>query len=106
MRSCLEKPTEYIPTDLFQPLFDVLKEVVQDLDALHGERRKKSLRLLSLSEAARRLGVSRNGTLHCWIRDRRIAAVKVGGRLKISVAEVERVSTEGIGGAGRHAPRR
>jgi len=83
-----------------------LTGAVRGLAKTSPARAAKGRRLLSLSEAARQLGVSRNKTLHQWIRDRRIKIVTVEGRQKVPVAEVERLSAEGMGPAGRHAERR
>jgi hypothetical protein len=54
-------------------------------------------RLLSLREAARVLGVSRNRTLPVLIREGRVRVVTVNGKPKIPADEVERISREGTG---------
>jgi excisionase family DNA binding protein len=51
--------------------------------------------LLSLNEAARLLGISRNTTLHDLIESGKIRAVVVAGRLRVPREEVERVAREG-----------
>ncbi len=80
-----------------------LAEVVRRLDELRdevvalrreGRPRRVGQPLLSLREAARRLGVSRNSTLVDLIRDRRIRTTKVNGRVRVPAAEVERLIRE------------
>ncbi len=79
----------------------LLADVVRRLDALQAEvrelrpRRPNPRPLLSLREAARRLGVSRNSTLAGLIHDRRIKTVRVAGRIKVPAVEVERLIREG-----------
>lgn len=51
--------------------------------------------MLSMSEAARRLGVSRNDTLHELIATKQIRTVTVRGRTRIPLSEIERVQLEG-----------
>jgi excisionase family DNA binding protein len=51
--------------------------------------------LLSMEEAARRLGL-RPVTVRMWAAARRIAKVKLGRRVLIPVAEVERLISENL----------
>jgi excisionase family DNA binding protein len=46
-------------------------------------------RLLSLPEAAQRLGVSRH-TLRSWVRQKRIAHIRLGRRVVIAPVDIER----------------
>lgn len=82
---------------------ETLSEVLARLDALQAEvvalrrearPRKAGQPLLSLREAARRLGVSRNSTLADLISDRRIRTTKINGRVRIPAAEIERLIHE------------
>jgi hypothetical protein len=52
-------------------------------------------RLVSLREAARLLGISRTRTLPALIREQRIHVVKVNGKPKIAMHEIERIGSEG-----------
>lgn len=64
--------------------------------------------LLSKSEAAKALGISRNSTLEDLIRLKLLQTVKVNKRLKIPRFEVERLASQGFdtnGGISRHRPR-
>lgn len=78
--------------DVLARLDVLLAEVV----ALRREARphKAGQPLLSLREAARRLGISRNSTLVDLISDRRIRTTKIAGRVRIPAAEVERLIHE------------
>ncbi|WP_375757421.1 helix-turn-helix domain-containing protein [Corallococcus exercitus] len=59
-------------------------------------QRKTGAELLSKKEAARRLGVDRATTLEQLIASGHIKTVPFNGRLRIPLAEVERVLNEGI----------
>lgn len=63
------------------------------------ERRNSQKGLLSMREAARRLGIDRSSTLPELIRTGRIAVVLKGTRPAIPVSEVERIAQEGFGDA-------
>lgn len=65
------------------------------LDALLKERRVNTKRLLSLREAARQLGISRDKTLHEMIARKQIKTVQLKGKLKIPASEVERIALSG-----------
>lgn len=84
-------------------LREAIAEVNRRLEQLTAEvaRLRSDLRprragqpLLSLREAARRLGVSRNSTLQDLIRDRRIRTTRVNGRVRIPATEIERLIRE------------
>jgi excisionase family DNA binding protein len=59
-------------------------------------QRKTGAELLSKKEAARRLGVDRATTLEQLIASGHIKTVPFNGRVRIPLAEVERVLNEGI----------
>jgi excisionase family DNA binding protein len=62
-------------------------------------------KLLSLREAARRLGVDRNTTLRALIRTGQLRTVNTGGRPRIPAAEVERFAkVDRTGDAPRPVP--
>src|SRR6266545_8300192 len=85
--------------DLLERLVSTLERVERRLARLEAanEPMRAECRLLSMREAARRLGVSRTRTLPDLIRDRRIRTVTVNGRPKVPMEEVERVEREGTG---------
>lgn len=60
----------------------------------HSRRPTADKRLLSLAEAARRIGVSRNRTMHALIASGDIHAIKVGKRWRIASAELDRFERE------------
>jgi hypothetical protein len=60
------------------------------------DRRNSQKGLLSMREAARRLGIDRSSTLPELIRTGRIAVVLKGTRPAIPVSEVERIAQEGF----------
>jgi excisionase family DNA binding protein len=64
--------------------------------------------LLSKAAAAEMLGVSRNATMTELIRSGRLRTVTVGARVRIPLAEVERLTREGLDAAPaqRKAPPR
>ena len=57
---------------------------------------RRAHQLLSLREAARRLGVDRGTTLAELIEQRRLRVVQVNGRPRIPAVEVERLAQEGF----------
>jgi len=65
------------------------------------QQRKSASHLLSMREAARRLGVDRNTTLREMIDAGHIRAVPFQGGLRIPASEIERVCTEGLTPARR-----
>ena len=69
------------------------------VDELLATKRKPRRALLSFSQAASVLGVSRNDTLHEMVAAGRVKAVKVNGRWKIPATEIERIQREGISAA-------
>jgi excisionase family DNA binding protein len=71
---------------------DALRTEMSELRS--GQPKVSPRPFLSLREAARRLGVSRNSTLVDLIADRRIKTVRVNGRVKVPASEVERVIRE------------
>jgi hypothetical protein len=57
--------------------------------------RRQESRLLSLTAAARWLGVDRKTTLLDLIHDKRLRTVLVGNRCKVPLVELERIEWEG-----------
>jgi excisionase family DNA binding protein len=55
---------------------------------------KKELAMLTVREAAARLGL-RDSTLRAWIMQRRIGIVRLGRAIRIPLEEVERLIAEG-----------
>jgi len=51
--------------------------------------------LLSVEEAARRLGGLSKWTIHCWLSQGKLQRTKVGGRTMIRSSELEKVINEG-----------
>jgi excisionase family DNA binding protein len=51
--------------------------------------------LLSVEEAARRLGGISKWTLHAWLSQGRLQRTKVGGRTMICESELQRVIQDG-----------
>lgn len=84
------------PDDPIQQVCERLAALESEVRALRGavKPRQAGKAFLSLREAARRLGVSRNSTLADLISDRRIKTVRLNGRLKVPAAEVERLIRE------------
>lgn len=75
-----------------EALAAALERIERKVDALTRER--PSSRLLSKRQAARLLGISRTTTLEDMIADRKLRVVKVGDRVRIPAAEVERITAE------------
>ena len=67
-------------------------------------QRKMNSELLSKKEAARRLGVDRATTLEGLIASGNIKTVPFNGRVRIPLAEVERILSEGTPLVGRPRP--
>lgn len=71
----------------------VLEDVASKVSQLVG--RQPPQRLLSKRQGAALLGVSRGRTLDRLIRTGAIRAVQVGSRVRIPMAEIERITVEG-----------
>ena len=82
-----------------QALASTLARLEAKLDKLLADKRKPRRALLSFSQAATALGVSRNDTLHEMIAAGRLKAVRINGRWKIPTSEIERVQCEGVSAA-------
>jgi hypothetical protein len=86
-------------------LVGVVGALVVELAALRAEVRAlrpvaaDANRLVSHREAARLLGVSRTRTLPLLLRQRGVNTVKVAGRPKIPMGDIERIGREGMGRA-------
>ena len=82
--------------ELLQVMLTKLSTLEADVGELRREARSKGRPrpFLSLREAARRLGVSRNSTLADLIGDRRVKTVRINGKVKVPAAEVERLIRE------------
>jgi excisionase family DNA binding protein len=63
--------------------------------ALEKDQKQNARRLLSKSEAARRLGVDRNTTLKILIATKQLPVIRGGKRLLIPESAVERLVLEG-----------
>jgi excisionase family DNA binding protein len=61
--------------------------------------------LLSVDEAARRLGGLSKFTVHAWLSKGKIRRVKIGTRTMIRQSEIDRVIAEGDGGKSPGRPR-
>lgn len=61
--------------------------------------------LLSVEEAARRLGGISKWTVHAWLSQGRLRRTKVGGRTMIRESELKRVIREGEKSNGRCGPK-
>jgi excisionase family DNA binding protein len=59
--------------------------------------------LISVSEAARRLGGLSKWTVYSWLSQGRLRRTKVGGRTMLRVGELKRVVVDG---GKSHSPRR
>lgn len=70
-------------------------------DTLYLEEFVESL--LSVEEAARRLGGVSKWTVHAWLSQGRLKRTKVGSRTMIRESELQRVIEDG---GKSHAPRR
>jgi hypothetical protein len=75
----------------------VAGSIIKHLNAqpLQRRRRGSTADSLSYTEAARRLGISRNGALHDLIADHRIRTVTIAGHKRIPVSEIERILNNG-----------
>jgi len=83
-------------------LLDALEaRLQQDMGAWSKTyQRDRRHQTFSLSQAARRLGISRSNTLTPAVAGGKIATVPWGPkRVRISLAEIERLEAEGFGGA-------
>jgi excisionase family DNA binding protein len=58
--------------------------------------------LLSVNEAARRLGGISKWTIHAWLSQGRLQRTKVGGRTMIRESELEKVIQDGGKSPSRH----
>ena len=61
--------------------------------------------LISVSEAARRLGGISRWTLYCWLSKGKLGRVKIGSRTMVAESELIRLIEEGKGGKSA-GPRR
>lgn len=77
-------------------LADVLRALEDFRAEFRALKAPKPKLILSLRQAAARLGVDRATTLHDLIRLGVIRTVDVNGKTKIPVAEVERLAREGF----------
>jgi excisionase family DNA binding protein len=75
---------------------DAGEAILREIRSLKAQlANTRSKRLLSKREAAKYLGVSRGRTLDVLIAAGRLRTVRIGGRLKIPLEEVERLATSG-----------
>lgn len=73
------------------------------LERAQRDHQEEPTVLLSKRDAARRLAISRGRTLDSMIASGQIRAVRMGGRLRIPVVEIERLQHQG---SGNRAPAR
>lgn len=85
-------------------LHHVVAALREEIRALRREVAALALRwgehapaLLSMRQAAKRLGIGRTDTLPHLIAQRRIRTVTLAGRTKIPLSEIERIEHEGTG---------
>jgi excisionase family DNA binding protein len=69
----------------------------------NGSRRFYLEQLISVSEAARRLGGISKWTVHAWLSQGRLQRTKVGSRTMIRESELQKMIEDG---GKSHAPRR
>jgi hypothetical protein len=76
---------------------ELLETINAKLDLLLKGRNRATgtKRFLSMREAARQLGISRDKALHDLIVSKRIRTVQVNGTTKIPASEIERVAQFG-----------
>lgn len=93
----LKLPTDVAHSRLLARLIAETARFREELKGLVSRASaKRAHQLLSLREAARRLGVDRGTTLAELIEQRRLRVVHVNGRPRIPAAEVERLAQEGF----------
>lgn len=73
----------------------ILTELLAELRRIRQALERSERELLSITAAAKRLGVSKT-TLAELVARGRVASVPVGKRARISRAEIERLSREGL----------
>lgn len=97
------------PEDVPGILKAILAEERRQTALLERERKHRSSAdpraLLSKREAARLLGVSRGRTLDSLIASGQVRVVRIGGRLRVPRAELERLQAEGVEDTGPTTPR-
>jgi excisionase family DNA binding protein len=91
----LTAANEPMVADVLTRLDRIEALVAKFVSEMPRRRRGEDSRLLTMSQAARRLGVSRTRTLPLLIQDRRIRTVTVAGQTRIPASEVERIEAEG-----------
>lgn len=78
---------------------DALRAELKAIKSTHQqtarELRSAEVRLLSKARASKRLGIG-NETLTYLIRSKQLGTVKVGKRVKIPTADVERLASQGF----------
>ena len=76
---------------------DAAEAILREIRSLKAQLASaaRSKRLLSKRDAARYLGVSRGRTLDALIAAGRLRTVRIGGRIKIPLEELERIATFG-----------
>lgn len=95
-------------TVLAELLAELLAEVRRQtgiLERAHREREREPRALLSKREAARLLGVSRGRTLDALLASGQVRAVRIGGRLRVPITEIERLQADGLDGLAPTAHR-
>jgi excisionase family DNA binding protein len=84
----------------------IIAQVTVCLQHLPQEMGMEFKELMSVGDAARRLGGISKWTVYAWLSQGKLARVKVGSRTMISEFEIERFLTEGqTRVAGQSRPR-
>jgi len=93
----LKLPAEVANSRLLARLIGETMTLRQELKSLVSrDAARRSHELLSLREAARRLGVDRGTTLAELVAQKRLRIVHVNGRPRIPADEVKRLASEGF----------
>jgi len=80
-----------IPIDEFRSIVE--KAVRDAFKTPNTRRRNSSARLISKREAARQLGIDRTTTLQSLIDRGELRTVKLAGKIRIPISEIELIST-------------
>jgi excisionase family DNA binding protein len=90
---------------LLAELLAAIRRQTALLERAYRDHRESPPALLSKREAARLLGVSRGRTLDSLLASGQVRAVRIGGRLRVPVAEIERLQAEVSGWTAESSPR-
>jgi excisionase family DNA binding protein len=97
LRPSLEQAVrELVGPTVQRTVGEMVSQLRAELRALLSLGKRQGKVLLSLREAARRLGVDRNSTLRELIQNGRLRVVSANGKLRVPATEVERLALEGF----------